>query len=135
MWGSSITSSTLGLRTTGLGSVKGAAGVASACAACAACVACAALACTALASCAVFTTLEKELRKPPPAGALVEEVDEKGEEEAGPGAWGWGETDGCGRLSVAGEAGELVELVGRPGVGDGVGDGDGDGDGRWRSIM
>lgn len=92
-----MTNSTLGLRTTGLAvALAAAAAVLSAWAA--------ALACTALAIWAVFTTLEKELRNVP--------------EEAG---WGGGHgaaapaaadaaAGGCWRLSVAGEAGELVEL-------------------------
>lgn len=119
-----MTSRTFGLRTTGLGRGPGAAAVASACAACAA-----ALACTALAICAVFTTLEKELRKPPAAEPPLGGVEEE-EEEAGPEAWGWGDTAGGCLLSMAGDAGELVELLGRAG-----GDGVGEGDGRCRSIM
>ena len=56
---------------------------------------------------ALFTTLEKELRNPPPP-------------EATGGAWDWlGATGGC-RLSVAGEAGVEVEEEGVEGLGAGL---------------
>lgn len=106
-----MTSRILGLRMTGFdGWLPPVEAPSAAAAAAAADLACAAAA-TFWAIWALFTTLEKELRKLP--GVEVEPEAEP-ELEPDPGVWLW-MLGGC-RLSVAGEAGEEVDEAGGVGL-------------------